>query len=591
MPYPLEPLKQSVTALTRTLTGDAIAQISEIVPPMVANRDTAAVITARTEALASRLHELTADLRATAHWPDQVGRIEGRLETELHHLDQALSQAGSVLRELSDTCVDARRGRKQPDTFRQAETALKDAITLKETADEELKTIMDIKDSETRRGRPTGYGDDEALVSAVSRLQGGGSWGGSGEAGSAGDFDKMISQRLGVTLGLPDLNGETAKSQSPTDLLAKLRAGLDRSVLREQQGGETRWRFDPLRARGRGEIAATVSGAQGVVLRNLRALRAPFCQALNDIGSERYRGDWAERDELRAAAEAGFDALITEASQPTGPYIPAVEAAARQIVMDVLTLAALGDVIETSHRYERAADMHLADSAFDGDSSDPARAPSQNMENPDWGVWRDLLDRGERITVSKLLVPEGSAADAATRDPDLGLLDAEANEAALVSALGHVRSAYMLLTRDLGQGARLGRIRVRNDALAAAAGQAETALAKAGLSPADLSATSSGDTDFGVIDAARLLRWIAETAQADRTQLARDDVSTADLRRILRVREAQYRPLADLVAADLPGVPRNRYSAGRRELAEMVAQLGALVHDLRRFVPGSRAQG
>lgn len=593
MAYPLQPIKDMVAALARVITGDGITGIPDLVQPYVAKRDEAPTIMARADALSGRLTELVTDLKAIEAWPSQASAIEGRLQDDFYRLDQALGQAGTVLRELTEIAVDARRGRKQSDGFRHCEAALQDAIKLKEKADEELKTIMIIKENENRRDPSNAYGAaNDPLVNAVSRLQGGGAgWGGSGSSQPIGDFDKLISNRLGVTLGLPDLQGETARSQNAGELLEKLRAGLDRTVLCEDEGGEIRWKYDPLRARGRGEIAASVSGAQGVVLRNLRALRTPFVQALHDIGSERHRGDWDEGDELRAAAEQGFDMLISEASQPTGPYLPAVDAAARQVAMDVMNLAALGDVIETVYRYEFTQDMHLADSAFDGDTTDPADVPHPDAENPDWAFWRTLLDYGERDAISRLIVPQDSPAEVATRDPDLGLLDAEANEAALVSVLGHVRSAYMLLTRDLGQGARLGRIRLRNDALAAAAGQAETALAAVGLSSADLSAMGAGNASDGVIDVSRLLRWIADTAQGDRAMLARDDVSQADLRRILRVRQAQFQPLDELVETELPGVPLNRFSAGRRELVEMRAQLDGLINDLTTFVPHSGTNG
>ena len=422
---------------------------------------------------------------------------------------------------------------------------------------------------------------DDSLTDAVSRLQGGAL--ASGGGGLPGDFDRHLAQRLGVTLGLPDLRGETARGTDPAELLAKLRAGLDRSVARGSQAGETRWRFDPVRARG-GLDAGSVAGGQGVILRTVRALRAPFVQALHDIGSERHRGDWAERDDLRASAEAGFDALIAEAGQPTGPYRAAVEAAAAQVAFDVLHLAALGDVVEKRGDGEGIGGgfLTLEDSAFDEDTTGLAGARRGGGTNPDFAILGQLLERGEGAFVAELVLPARSEAEVATRDPDLGLLDPEANEAALVAALGHLRVAYSLLRQDLGQAGALGRARIRNDALAHAAASADAALVAVGLSSADLAAIPAGEG--GDIDAARLLRWVADAAQADRAVLARDDVSRTDLARILRVRAAQLPPLAALAEARLPGVPNNAFAAGRRELTEVHAHLHRLTEDLRRLV-------
>ena len=421
-----------------------------------------------------------------------------------------------------------------------------------------------------------------ALVDAVSRLQGGagtggGAAGGSGLDGAFGAFDRLLGQRIGVTLGLPDLNGDAGRAQAPADLLSKLQAGLGRSVTRTVERGETRFRFDPIRARGALDPvgAAGAVGAQAVVLQTVRALRGPFVAALAALGSERHRGNWREADDLREAATRGFDRLITEAGNATGAFGPHVEVVTRQIAFDVLQLAALGDVIERS----RLGGITLEDGDFDEDAK--GEGP-----NPDWTFWNDVLEAGELRAVASLIVPPGSTGEVATRDPDLALLAPEANEAALVAALGHLRAAYLLMTRDSGAGAILGRVRAQNDALAATASELPAVLSAAGLSTGDQAATfvSTGSGPGREIELGRFLSWVEAAAIEDRVTLLRPDLAHADLRRILRVRRAQAEVADALADSDLPGIPANPYAAGRRELGDLRRQLGRVARDIERLL-------
>ncbi len=418
-----------------------------------------------------------------------------------------------------------------------------------------------------------------SLVDAVSRLQGGGGAPGviAAEAG-AGSFDRMLAQRIGTVLGVPDMNGDAARSQPAGELLEKLQNGLSRSVTRGEDRGETRFRFDPVRARSDIGLSGTgAQGAQAIVAQTVRNLREPFRSALHSIGSERYRDDWQEGDDLRDAAMRGFDQLINEASAPTGPFGPHVDVIARQIAFDTLELAVLGDVIERDCLRE----LRLDDSDMD-DDLEPG-----DGNNPDWIFWQDVLTRGEQEAVDRLVLPAGSQAEIATRDPDLAFLAPEANEAALVAALGHLRSAYRLLSRDSGAGAILGRIRVRNDAMATLASSLPMVLSASGLSTADQAAIYLGD-GTRAIDLGRLLAWIEDTALEDRATLTRPDLNRSDLRRIQRVRQTQMREVNKLQDVELPGIPGNPYGAGRRELAELAALAQGIFADLTELLSGMR---
>lgn len=92
----------------------------------------------------------------------------------------------------------------------------------------------------------------DRIVDAISRLQeGAGSAGYGGAAAPSSNFGAALEQQIYASIGLPSLTSETALSAGKAKLAGKLTLGLDRAILRTQEGEIARFVFHPARARAR----------------------------------------------------------------------------------------------------------------------------------------------------------------------------------------------------------------------------------------------------------------------------------------------------------------------------------------------------
>ncbi len=408
------------------------------------------------------------------------------------------------------------------------------------------------------------------LVDSVSRLQG--SIGGTGTGfessatGAFSAFDRALGQRLSVTLGIPDLASDSARSLEPDDLLTKLETGLNRSVISEIEGGETRFRFNPVKAQGSFLGGSGVAlGSQRIIQQTLRDLRGPFLSSVRSMENETALPEQDEADDLRLAVERAYDELIGEAGATTGVYVPRIEVLVRQMVFDVIRLAILYDVKdEFTHLYYLLDTVGLI--VVDGSENQLARWYRNSfLAKPADEAVKELLDMREP---PKRL-----------RSQDISILTPEANDAALVIAIGFLQQVQELLSGDSGLSGLIGQVRALNDALASNLVRIRPALDAAGLSGPD-SATvflNPGEDYPNGIDLGRLLSWVEASCISDRTTLTRPDLNRSDIGRMYVARRSQHEAISAIRDEAFATIPSNEFSLGRREIREIRRQLEQIV--------------
>ncbi|MFQ6546765.1 hypothetical protein AADZ90_002345 [Aestuariibius sp. 2305UL40-4] len=413
------------------------------------------------------------------------------------------------------------------------------------------------------------------LVDSVSRLQGsiGGTGTGTGFESSAtgafSAFDRALGQRLSVVLGVPDLASDSARSLEPDDLLTKLETGLNRSVISEIEGGETRFRFNPVRAQGSFLGGSSVAlGSQRIIQQTLRDLRGPFLSAVRSMENETALPEQDEADDLRLAVERAYDELIGEAGAATGVYLPRVDMLIRQMVFDVIRLAILYDVKDEFRHLYYLIDRIDAVFVSSGENQLAIWYEQSFLAKPADEAVDDLRDMREP---PKRL-----------RSQDISILVPEANDAALVIAIGFLQQVQELMSGDSGLSGMIGQIRALNDALASNLVRIRPALDAAGLSGPD-SATvflNPGEDYPNGIDLGRLLSWIEASCISDRTTLTRPDLNRSDIGRMYAARRSQLDAISAIRDEAFATIPSNEFSLGRREIREIRRQLDQIVTQL-----------
>lgn len=403
----------------------------------------------------------------------------------------------------------------------------------------------------------------DGIVDAISRLQGPGGSGGFGTeaVGNAySAFDTAIDQKIQLTLGIPSLSSDSGLAMDRDDLASKLFDGLDRTVAESQYGGVSHYSFNPLLARG-GMIGVEdfALGAQAVAAETIRNLKPVFMTNVHKLVAETVIGDQDEADDLRVAIEGGLDKLAAEAGAEMGVYSAWATEIIDTIFCDLMTLADLYDIREPhsfrSIPYRRLNYAKISFSRFLGKNID------------------DILNA----------VSFNPAKQRVLADPDIGILTAETNDRALFAVLSKLMLMANLALGHVELGPLLGRVRVLNNTIASSVISARGALAAAGISESD-QAVSYNTSGPNSIDLRRLLSWVETESLTARPVLLRMDLNPSDLRRLLSARKTQANAISDIISANFPTVNNNRYSNGRRQLAEVKQHLRNLVDMLTRLI-------
>lgn len=424
------------------------------------------------------------------------------------------------------------------------------------------------------------------IVDAISRLQEGGS-GGLGSSGSTGvtgessDFGKLLDQQIYRTLGLPNLTSDTAMSTDPAKLVDKLVAGLDRTVLRVEDGESTSFVFSPAQALAVSPLDGGYAvGAQGVVAEAITAHKPTIIRYVTLLEPESCHCSEEEVDDIKEDIERSFDLLTAEARTSVGVFSEWALTLIGRIVTDV---DALLDIYGIEHaksdarcRLVRCLEQHI-------------------------GFTDDTL----------------SLEDGRTIDRDVGFLTREANDQAVEGIFEELLTITSLL-QDLTQfnrGPILVRLRAVIDALPPSVVSARAALNLAGVGEIDRSAffaaprpdpkfrgagpgaTDDGDpgiTGNNVIDLARLLSWIEACANEWRSRLLDDNLNSRDLSWLQQTLAVQVKTLETVINEDCPvalpdfaTVNKSRFALGVRQLREVERHLELaleLVKTLRRSI-------
>ena len=380
------------------------------------------------------------------------------------------------------------------------------------------------------------------VADAISRLQSDSS-GFGGSAGSASNaynlFNSELDQKIQTTLGMPNLDSDGALAMDRDDLLDKLFDGLDRSVTVNDTKGLSQFKFNPLKARGSAlgsEMNAL--GAQAVTADHIRALKEPIIANLYRLEPENVFSEQDEADDLRRAIEESIDKLAVEASAELGAFDVWANALFEQIHRDLLSLASLYGI------------------------------KSKGELLPFFALARKS---GEPIGTIFSAIPLDRAHKRVLRDPDIGILTAEANDKALLAIMFDLITMSRLLVDDNSLGPLLGRIRAFNDAISASVIAARNALATAGISIEDqmVSFNTDDNAEESSISLRRLLGWIESESLMARPVLLKGDLNARDLDRLRAARSTQSKALSQIITGEFAAVNNNRYAVGRRHLAEL----------------------
>ncbi|NNF24434.1 MAG: hypothetical protein HKN63_06470 [Rhodobacteraceae bacterium] len=415
-----------------------------------------------------------------------------------------------------------------------------------------------------------GASDLDGVVDAISRLQGThGTAAGAAGASSYNAFASALDQRINLTLGMPSLSSDSARALDADVLVGKLFEGLSRTVAEDEIGGVRTYSVNPLRARSAGfEGEGLALGAQAVTAASIRNLKEPILANLYRLTSETVIGEQDEAEDLRIAISDGLDKLIAEANSESGIYLDWAIEILVQVTIDLFRLAALYDILDSE---SLPRDLHGFAFAF--------------------------LVQNEPDALLRFFEP---AVDRILREPDIGILTAEANDRAFFAIVSSLITATRLLTIDpVELGPLLGRIRVINDTMPASVIAARNALAAAGVSEADQAVAYSkmeidrqkfrgmlGDREIrgeileytgGGISLRRLLAWIENECLTSRPMFLREDFSVRDLERLKAARVRQLQALERINDKSFVMINANNYALGRRHLNEITDHLRTMV--------------
>jgi hypothetical protein len=398
------------------------------------------------------------------------------------------------------------------------------------------------------------------VVDAISRLQSDTSGGGVGSASNAYNlFGSELDQKIQTTLGMPNLGSDGALAMDRDDLLDKLFDGLDRSVIVKQTDSGSQFQFNPLKARGSAlgsEMNAL--GAQAVTADHIRALKEPILSNLYRLVPENVYSEQLEADDLRRAIEDGIDKLAIEASAELGAFDIWATSLFEQIYRDLLSLAALYG-IKTKGELLCFVDL------------------SQKS--------------GDTVESIFSAIPMDRAHARVFKDPDIGILTAEANDKAILAIIFNLTTMCKLLVDDSSLGPLLGRIRAFNDAISASVIVARNALATAGISIEDqtVSFSNDGTSQESNISLRRLLGWIESESIMSRPVLLKADLNARDLDRLRAARSTQSKALSQILTGDFATVNTNRYAVGRRHLNELDEHLTSITGLMESLIKQSSA--
>jgi len=493
----------------------------------------------RTGELAERQIEQTRDILAELH----------KFYVKDGYHQRELSDAFDGKTKLSDNqCAQVKRYHTQLDN-RLSEARKLIAAYLDGANDSETFTTSREPERDYPNARPTtgeeamSHSDDacneslDGVVDALSRLQDsqhGSTGAGGGNTYNA--FGRMLDQRLLTVLGMPDLKSDGALAMGSDELTTKLLEGLDRTIISEAVGGVNTFRFNPLRARGSLiEATGTALGAQGVAAETVCALKPPIMAQLHRLEPENVYSVQDEAGDLIRAIELGLDRVAGEAGADLGAFEVWVIELFEQIYRDLLSLASLYGI--------KTAKEVLPFVALG---------------------WR----QDDTIETMLSAMPIDLAKDRILRDPDIGILTAEANDRAIAAILCHLMTICSVLVAGESLGPLLGRARAVNDAIGTAVASVRSALDRAGISIHDRTIAFSGVRDDS-ISLSRLLSWIENETITSRPTLLRPDLNGRDLERLRSARKTQRQALEKVGDLDFATITANRYATGRREMAEL----------------------
>lgn len=397
----------------------------------------------------------------------------------------------------------------------------------------------------------------DRIVDAISRLQegAGGFAGAAPGALPASAFGTMLEQQIYASIGLPSLTSETAFGSGTAALTSKLLSGLDRAILRSQDGEIVRYVFNPSRARAAAPLdGGEAQGAQAVVAEAAGNLRPAILRAVHTLRPEICTCSEEEIEDIKHDIGEALDLLVQELHSRTGVFGDWALTLLSRVAGDVASLIALYGI---------------------------------GFPPP------DCFDRVNRLLQEHAVseIPWPFHDTMGEIDCDIGILDREANEQAVATIFEHLASLadliHDLITRS--QGATLARLRAQVEAIPAAVMDARTALARAGISETDLKATfhptGSGREPSIIrsIELGRLFDWIESAANTWRAELLEETLTLRNLRWIRDTIHVQYRALCSSLPdeADKHGSPPdhfptinpNRYALGLRQIAELGRRL------------------
>jgi hypothetical protein len=407
----------------------------------------------------------------------------------------------------------------------------------------------------------------DRIVDAISRLQeGAGNAGYGGAAAPAASFGAALEQQIYASIGLPSLTSETALRAGPAKLAGKLALGLDRAILRTQEGETTRFVFHPARARALAPLdGGEVQGAQAVVAEAAANLKPAILRAVHTLKPEICTCSEDEIAEIKGDIETTLDALLRELQAPTGVFGFWAGTLVARVAREVATLIAMYGIgmprPDSFDRLNRSLERHAQHS------------------NP-WPF-------------------EDRTADL---DRDVGFLSREANEQAATTIFEHLASLADLI-RDLidrSQGATLARLRAQVEAIPPAVADARSALFRAGVSDVDLKATfvdgrrgEDGAPIVRSIELARLFDWIESAANGWRAELLEESLNIRNLRWLRDTLAVQHAALLGtrreasnapgLAEEGFPTINPNRYALGLRQIAELARRLDDALTLVRRL--------
>jgi hypothetical protein len=390
----------------------------------------------------------------------------------------------------------------------------------------------------------------DRIVDAISRLQeGAGSAGYGGTAAPSSNFGAALEQQIYASIGLPSLTSETALGAGKAKLASKLTTGLDRAILRTQDGEIAHFVFHPARARALAPLdGGEAQGAQAVVADAAANLKPAILRAVHTLKPEICTCSEEEIAEIKEDIGTTLDALVRELRAETGVFGFWAATLVARVAREVVTLIAMYGI---------------------------------GMPKPDCF---DRLNRSLQL-YAQCSNPWPFEDRTADLDRDVGFLSREANEQAATTIFEHLGSLVDLIGDLIGrsQGATLARLRAQVEAIPPAVVDVRVALSRAGVSDVDLKATfvdgrkgQDGTEIVRSIELGRLLDWIESAANGWRAELLEDSLNIRDLRWLRDTLAVQHEALcaATREAPALPTINPNRYALGLRQIAELARRLG-----------------